>query len=368
MNKEKEIIKTSIVGIIMNFILVIAKIFIGIIAVSISVILDGVNNLTDMVSSLVTIVGTKLSNKKPDKKHPYGHGRVEFVTSSIIGIIIFVAGALAIYESIMALIKQETPTYYYYSFIVISVAIVIKIVLGLYFRHKAKKVNSDTLKASGLDALLDALLSTGTLVGAIISFTTGVHLEGYIGIIIGLFIIKNSIDVIRESVSKIIGERADNELIKEMIHDIGEVKEVRGVYDLIINNYGNDRYIASVHVEVSDKLNAKEIQFLEREITYIAYSKYNTIMTVGIYASNDFSDEDKKIKDSIFKIVLSHKEIVQIHGFYIDLKKKLITFDIIVDIANPKPEEIYKAVCEDVKKAYPNFDIHVTLDTDFSLI
>ena len=368
MNREKEIIKTSIIGIIMNVLLVIAKVFIGIISFSISVVLDGVNNLTDAVSSVVTIIGTKLSIKKPDKKHPYGHGRVEFITSSIIGIIIFIAGALAIYESVKSLIEGTTPTYDVYAFVIIGIAIAIKIALGIYFRIKGKKVNSDSLKASGLDALLDALLSTGTLIGAIISTATGtVHLEGYIGIIIGLFIIKSSIDVIRESISKIIGERMDKDTVKNLLSDINHFDEVLGAYDLIVNNYGNDNNIGSVHIEVRDDMNAKEIQELSRKIQYMCYTKHNIIMTIGIYASNSLNKKEKEIKDNIFKHVLNHKEVIQIHGFYIDLEKKFISFDIIIDIALPNQKEVYESICKEIQDLYNDYNIQITLDRDFSL-
>lgn len=367
MNREKEIVKTSLLGIFTNVALVAIKVIVGIFSLSISLILDGVNNLTDVVSSVVTIIGTKLSNKKPDKKHPYGHGRVEFITSSIVGIIIFIAGALAIYEAIMSLIRQEAPSYLTITFILIPIAIVAKIAIGIIYRIQGKKLNSDTLKASGLDALMDSILSLGTLIGAIISVTTGVHLEGYIGIVIGVFIIKTSIDVIRESISKIIGERIDKSTAQEFIQDVNKFPNVLGAFDLIVNNYGHDRSIGSVHIEVKDDMTAKEIQQLSREIQTFAFLKYKMILTVGIYASNSLNEQEKKIKEDIFKIVLSHEGVVQIHGFYVDLTNKNISFDIVFDISNPHPEDMYNHVYNEIKELYKDYNVQITLDTDFSL-
>lgn len=367
MNREKTIIKTSIVGILGNVLLVTGKIIVGLIAHSVSIITDAVNNLTDALSSIVTIVGTKLSNKKPDKKHPFGHGRVEYVTSTIIAMIIFLAGFLAIFESIQSLINGEEPSYDIWAFIIIGIAIAIKIGLGLFFRVMGKKTNSDALKASGLDALLDALLSTGTLVAALVSYFTGVHIEPYVGILIGLFIIRTGIEVFRESISKIIGERSDTAVSSAIIKSIAEFDQVHGVYDLIINNYGVDRNIASVHVVVDDSLTAKEIQLLERQISTMCFQKYHTLMTVGVYARNESDDCVKEIRKNVADIIASHEEIIQYHGFYVDEASKTISVDIIITFNTDKTQEIYADVVNKIKELYPEYNVVVILDTDFTL-
>ncbi|MBO4554429.1 MAG: cation transporter [Clostridia bacterium] len=365
--REKSIIKTSIVGIAGNVLLVVGKIIVGVFARSVSIITDAVNNLTDAMSSVVTIVGTKVSNKRPDKKHPYGHGRVEFITSSIIAMIIFVAGALAIYESITSLVNHDEPEYSLYSFIVIAIAIAVKIFLGVFFKLRGKQLNSDVLKASGLDALLDVLLTAGTLVGAIVSYTTGVHLEGYIGIAIGLFILKTAVSVFKESASKIVGERADKDLIENMTKDILETEGVYGVYDLIINNYGIDKNIASVHVEVDDSATAIDIQKLERNIAYLCFDKYHTIMTVGIYAKHNETAESRRIKDVIDEVVREFPEVIQTHGFYLDGDTQTVNFDMIVSIDCTDERKIYEQVHDKLHELLPEYHIHIVLDRDFSL-
>ncbi len=366
MNREKTIIQTSFIGIGGNILLVIGKAIVGFLAGSISIISDAINNLTDAISSLVTIIGTKLSNKNPNRKHPFGYGRIEYVTSSIIGLIIFIAGFLAIYESINFLINSEEPTYDNLSFIIVSSAILIKVILGLFFKYRGKKVKSDALSASGLDALLDAILSTGTLIAALVSRFGNVFLEGYIGILIGLFIIKSSISVLKEGVSKIIGERSDTKLISDIINCVSHVKGVHGVYDVILNNYGNDKYIGSLHVEIDDEMKAKDIQLLEREIAYLCYEKFNAIITVGIYArSNDI--KDKSIRDDVFSIIKKYPEIIQTHGFYVDDRRKIISLDIIISFEKKEAEETFKSVKTEIEKKYPSYDIHLILDNDFSV-
>ena len=163
-DRSKKIIQTSVIGILANLGLVALKAVVGLFANSISIIMDAVNNLSDALSSVITIVGTKLSQKKPDAKHPYGHGRVEYVTSLIISIIILIAGSVAIVESVLNIITPAEVTFTYISLILIGAAILVKVGLGLFFRYRGKKLNSEALKGSGLDALFDALLSLATLV------------------------------------------------------------------------------------------------------------------------------------------------------------------------------------------------------------
>ncbi len=303
-NRSKVIVRTSIIGILGNIGLVILKAVVGIFANSIAIIMDAINNLSDALSSTITIIGTKLSQKKPDAKHPYGHGRVEYITSLAIGVIIIVAGVGAIVESIKSIIEGGKPTFDIVTLVLIAVAVVVKIVLGLYFRHVGKKVNSEALKGSGMDALLDALLSFGTLVSVAVMLIWKVSIEGYVGAVIGLFMIKSGIDVLRSSLSSIIGERTSKEVSEAIKHLVCQNPEVKGAYDLIVNNYGPDRGIGSIHIEVSDEMTAKDIHPLTRKISAQVYKEFGIIMTVGIYATNNSDPIINDIRNEIQKEVL----------------------------------------------------------------
>ena len=366
MNREKKIIQTSVIGILGNLLLVAGKAIVGFIAGSISIILDAVNNLSDALSSVITIIGTKLSTKKPDKKHPYGHGRIEYLTSLIIAVIILIAGGTAIYESIQSLINKTVAVYTDISLIIISVAILVKIALGLYYRRVAKQVNSDALAGSGIDALFDSILSLSTLIGAIIARYTGVAIEGYLGILIGLFIIKSGIDVLKGAISNIIGERASNEVALGIKQTVNSFPEVIGSYDLILNNYGPNRSIGSIHIEVDDKLTAKEIHPLTRKIAQEVFRKYGVILTVGIYASNTSNPEIKEIRKNVHDLVMQYKNMKQVHGFYVDEELKMISFDILIDFDEKHPEELQKELVEKLKKLHPNYNYYVVIDNDFS--
>ncbi len=366
MTREKKIVQTSIIGVIGNLLLVAAKATIGFLAGSVSVILDAVNNLSDALSSVITIIGTKLSTKKPDKKHPYGHGRVEYITSFIIAIIILVAGGSAIYESINSLIAGQTAEYTDISLIVISIAILVKVAIGLYYRKVAKEVNSDALKGSGIDALFDSLLSTATLIGAIVARYTGVFIEGYLGIVIGLFIIKSGIEVISGAVSNIIGERTSNEVALAIKQTVNSFPEVIGSYDLILNNYGPNRAIGSIHIEVKDDLTAKEIHPLTRKISQEVYMKFGVILTVGIYASNTSNPAIKEIRKNLHDLVEQSPNIKQVHGFYVDEELKTISFDILIDFDEKNPEKLRDELIDKLKTLHPEYNYFVVIDNDFA--
>lgn len=366
MNREKLIIRTSIIGILGNVLLVAAKATIGIIAGSISIILDAVNNLTDALSSIVTVIGTKLSTKKPDKDHPYGHGRIEYVTSLIVAIIVLIAGGTAIYESISSLITGSQASYTYISLIVISVAILFKLALGLFFRAMGKKTSSDALKASGVDALFDALLSTSTLVGAIVAMYAGVHIEGYLGILIGLFIIKSGIEFLLNAISSIVGKRAEREIALGIKQLVNSFPEVIGSYDLILNDYGPNRSIGSIHIEVRDDLTAKEIHPLARKISIAAYEKFGVILTVGIYATNSSVPEVKKIREDLYRLVKNYPSIKQVHGFYVDIETNTVSFDLIIEFDDKTNEEIKNSLVKELSELHPNYHYFVVLDYDFA--
>lgn len=369
--REKEIIKTSIIGIIGNVILVGFKAFVGLVAGSISIVMDALNNLTDALSSIITIIGTKLSNKKPNKKHPYGYGRIEYITSTLIAFLILFAGGMAIYESIKSIIDYfqngTMPEFEIYSIIIIAVAIVVKVVIGLFFIHKAKKTQSDALDASGKDALFDSILSTSTLVGMLVAKFFGVYVEGYLGIIIGLFIIKSGIEVLKESLSSMIGDRFDRDFVVKIKNDINSIEGVLGTYDLILNSYGHNKNIGSVHIGVKDNLSSKEIQEIERNITSMMYEKYNTIITVGVYAENIDDDLSKSVYEGILQVIKDYKYVLQIHGFYLDSIKKIINFDLVISFDDDMPLETIKEIKEKVINNNPDYKVIINYDQDFTL-
>lgn len=186
MDREREIVKGSAIGIVGNMVLVAFKLVVGFASHSIAIVLDGVNNATDALSSVVTIVGTKLAGRRPDARHPFGYGRVEYLTSVVIAVIILAAGLMSLKESVVKIVHPGTPSYSAIAIVVIVVAILAKVALGFCFKHYGDKTRCEALIASGVDSNYDAVLSAGTLVVALTQNLWGINIDGIVGLVLSL--------------------------------------------------------------------------------------------------------------------------------------------------------------------------------------
>lgn len=365
-NRTGEIIKVSYRGIAVNVLLVIFKTIVGLAAHSIAVVLDAVNNLSDALSSVITIVGTKLAGKAADRKHPYGHGRVEYIAASLIALLVLLAGLTSLKESVMKLIHPEQPQYKGVTLLVIVGALIAKVVLGKYYKQKGAALNSDSLRASGTDALFDAVISFATLVSAIISMTIGWNLEGILGIVISLFILRAGIEIMTDTVGHIIGIRAEDALTSQIKECICADPNVRGAYDLILHNYGPEKYFGTVHIEVDDSMTAREIDALSRNIVPQVYQKFGVLLTIGIYATNTHSETAQQIREAVRLNVSQYPEILQMHGFYMEEAVRAVSFDILLDYEVENPSEITEEIRKALSERFPDYQFFINIDRDFS--
>ncbi len=367
--REKKIIQTSVIGIIANILLAGFKAVVGFVSNSVAITMDAVNNVTDATSSIITIVGTKLAGKQPDKKHPFGHGRVEYISALIIAGLVLYAGITALIESVKKIISPEEPSYSMISIIIIAVAVIVKIVLGLYVKKSGENVKSDALVNSGKDALFDAIISSATVVAAILYVAFGISVEPYLAGVISIFIIKSGIDMLRETVSPLLGERNDLELDEEIKKTVRSFEGVRGAYDLVLNNYGPNSHNGSIHVEVPETYTANEIDKLIRDIQEQVYIKHGVILTaVGIYSYNTSDKEAVEIRKRVTEIASKNQYVNGVHGFYLNKEEKSIRFDLIISFdAKDRRAECAK-VSKEIEKEYPDYKLYVNMDTDFSEI
>lgn len=362
--REKAIVKTSIIGILTNVFLVGFKAIVGLLSNSIAIILDAVNNLSDALSSVITIIGAKLGAKLPDKKHPLGYGRIEYLSSMIVAAIVLYAGITSMVESVKAIISPEKAEYSAISLIIISVAIVVKLILGQYVKRQGKKHNSGALTASGSDALFDAILSASVLASAIIYLIWGISLEAYVGVIISVFIIKAGVEMMIETVNDILGKRGDKEETDRIKKLICEEPEVRGAYDLIMFNFGPSKNYASVHIELPDTMTVDKVDELTRRIQAKIYLNTGVILTgVGVYSYNTSDNETAKIRNAVQKIVLEHDWALQLHGFYADTKNKTIRFDVVVSFDIDRAEAL-DILTKEVSSQFPEYSLQIVPDID----
>ncbi len=366
MNRSQQIIKTSVVGVVTNVLLAAFKAAVGALAHSFAIVMDAVNNLSDALSSVITIVGTKLSQKPADRDHPYGHGRVEYFSAIIIAVIVLSAGITSLVESVKKIIHPTEPSYTTVTLVVIIVAIVVKLLLGRYVKKQGEKLESDALVASGSDALFDAIITLATLVSAGIMLLWGVSLDGILGALISLFIIKAGVEMIASPVNELLGARVSPELITAIKKEIMEFDEVHGIYDIILHSYGHDLMIGSLHISVDDTLTAQEIHGLTRKISQMMYLKHNIVMTVGIYSVATGENKRRELQTLVTSTLAAHPEIVQIHGFYYDETENYVAVDVVPDYSVTDEAALCKALTEELSAAIPGKTILVTVDHNFS--
>ena len=365
-SRETTIVRTSIIGILVNVLLAAFKAAIGLITHSIAVTLDAVNNLSDALSSVITIVGTKLAGKLPDKKHPLGYGRIEYLSAMIVSALVLYAGITSLVESIKSIISPEKPDYSVVSLIIVGSAVVAKLLLGTYVKRTGKRVNSASLEASGSDAMFDSIISASVLLCALIYIAFGLSLEAYAGVIISIVIIRSGVEMLRDTLDDILGKRYDPEELQAIKNTIAEDPDVCGVYDLILHAYGPDRNVGSVHVEIRDEMTATEIDMMERRISKNVYEKHKLPLTsISIYAMNTSTEETKAIRAKVNEIVMGFEGVLQTHGFRADPEERTITMDIILDFDVKERKAVFENIRAALQKAFPDYTLQLTLDIDF---
>ena len=367
-SREKTIIKTSVIGIIVNVLLAGFKAVVGLMTHSIAIVLDAVNNISDAASSIITIAGIKLAGKEPDKEHPFGHGRIEYLSAMIISVIVLYAGISSLSESVKEIIHPEMPNYNLVSLIIIAVAVVTKILLGRYIMGVGEKVNSDSLTNSGKDALLDSILSASTLAAAVIFLLFHISLEAWLGVIIAIVIIKSGFGMLRDTISQILGVRNDAELSKGIKETVEGFPDVQGAYDLVLNNYGPNRWNGSIHIAVPDTYTADQLDELIRNIQKEVLEKYQVVLTaIGVFPVNTKDvKEINEVREKVQEIVFAHPNVKQIHGFYLVKKDKAMRFDIVISLDARDRIGLYKDIVSDVQKAFPDYTLQIAMDIDFS--
>ena len=368
LNRDKTIVRTSLIGIGANLMLAAFKAVIGFASGSIAIVLDAVNNLSDVASSAITIAGTKLAAKQPDKKHPWGYGRIEYLTAMVISLIVLYAGITSLVESVKKLFSPNDPEYTTPSLIIIGVAVVVKIVMGRYVKSVGEKVESDSLVNSGVDAMMDSVISAATLGAAIVYLTMGLKLEAFLAGVISLVIIKSGLGMLKDTMSEILGERVSPETAAAVMEAVSSCPEVIGAYDLVLHDYGPHKTNGSVHIEVADSHSAHEIDLIIHEVTEKVYEKTGVILTaVSIYAMNTSAPEIVALRRQVSEIVMKHENIIQLHGFYADIKYGTMHFDLVISFDEKDRIALYNKALEEVRAAFPDYRVTASLDTDFSL-
>ncbi len=321
----------SIVGIIANCFIGVAKLVVGLIFSSISVASDGLNNISDTASSAVSLISFKIADKPADKKHPFGHARAEYLAAMIISFIIIMLGIELVKSSIEKIIENTASTFSFITIGILIFSIAVKIILFAYNFAMFKKIKSSTLKGVAIDCINDCLVSSVILISTLISHYLKVNLDGYFGIIVALIIIIQGIKLMISTFNPLLGEKADKQMVIDIAKAIQNYDGVLGLHDMIVHNYGPNRYFVSVHVEVDckqDMLKSHElIDTIERELT-----TETTQLLIHMDPINKDDEESNKYKQMIASTAKQIDEKITIHDFRMvkGVNNNNLIFDIVL--------------------------------------
>ena len=362
-DRARRIVRTSFIGIAANVLLAAFKAAVGLAAGSVAVVMDAVNNLADALGSVLTLAGVQLARRPPNAKHPFGYGRIEYFSAVSIAALVLATGAGSLVESVRKIVHPVVPEYGMVALAVVAVAVVAKLALGRYVSLQGRACNSDALIASGADASFDAVLTAATLVGALLVKFAGLNLDGWIGAVISLFILKAGAGMLMESVGNIMGSRPDAEVSKKIRATVEAVPGVIGAYDLVLHNYGPDSAIGSIHVEIDDSLDATAIHRLTHAVQRAVLNAFRVFLTVGIYAVDPRRRDDIAAIETAAK---AHPGVKAVHGVFFDDDNAAITFDVLLDFTVRDRHALRRAILADLAPRFPDRSIAINFDTDYS--
>lgn len=360
--------KSALVGIGANAFLSFSKIGIGSLTGSISIIADGFNNLTDMLSSLVSLLGFSLASKPADREHPYGHARIEYIASSIVGMIILWAGASLLWESVQSYLHKTTIQVSLISLLVLVLSILIKIVLYKYNFTLGKMIHSDLIVATGLDARNDVLATSGVLVSMLVIKFTGINIDPFMGGLVSLIIFKSGIDTLKTTIDSILGEGPSIEKVKEYTDFIKAYPEVLGIHDLMVHDYGPGQRFLTVHVEVDGRGDILELHETIDRIERDLEEEYTIKATIHMDPLLLDDPKTNQARDFIEVVLREIDPTIGFHDFRIvEAYKGLnVIFDVLIPVDyKMAPSDLLDAIQDRVERDHPEYRLVVTFDFDY---
>ena len=363
-SREGVVSATSILSVIVNLFVALMKVVVGLLASSIAIVSEGVNNATDALSSILTLVGTKLAAKAPDAKHPFGYGRIEYLTNMVIASFILVGGAEMMLNSIKLIFNPEKLNVSYVSLAVVAISAIIKYFLGVYTIKTGKRVGSQSLEAVGVDCRNDSFVSVVTIISSLVYLLGNISIDAYAGLFTSYLIVKAGYDIMKDTVAELLGQPADEELVKDLYKEIRGTEGIINAVDMVLHNYGPDAYTGSCNVELDHKSSVGDVYEFLRPLQIRFLEKYHVAMVFGIYAVDNDSADSKKLRKEIADFVRNNEHIKSYHAIYSDKRINTIYCDLVIDYEVDR-EAITRQFEAYLKSIYPDKNIQVNIDTEF---
>lgn len=358
----------GIVGIVTNLMLFIIKLSVGLLSNSVSILADAFNNLSDAASSIITIIGFKMANKPADAEHPFGHGRIEYITAMIVSFMVMLVGIQFVKTSFQKIINPTPVTFELWPFILLLISIGFKFWLSKFNKSIGNKINSSTLKATATDAMGDVFTSTTVVISFLICNFTTLPIDGYIGIVVALAIVYSGFSLIKETLSPLLGEPPDPVLVSNITDMVMSYDNITGIHDLIVHNYGPGRIMASIHAEIPSNIDIMEIHHIidtaEREIS----KELNIYLVIHMDPICVDTDEIIEARNMVKDVLSKYEEVKSFHDFRVigEHDNKNLIFDIEVSptcLANESSSsKLLASIEKDIKEKAPEYRCVITVD------
>lgn len=359
----------GVVGIVANLILFILKFSIGFLSGSIAITADAFNNFSDMASSAITIIGFRLASMPADEKHPFGHGRLEYISALIVAFMVMFVGIKFVQTSFERIVNPVGVEFSLIPFLLLLSSIVVKFWLGKFNKYVGEKIDSSALKAVAVDAMGDVFTSGCVVLSYLISKFTSIPIDGYVGIVVSLIILYAGYSLVKDTISPLLGEAPDEEMVKDIVDSLLQYNIISGVHDLIIHNYGVGKCIASVHAEVPSNIDIMEIHEVIDDAEKDISKKLNIHLVIHM---DPIAIEDKEymvIKEELENIIEKNDRIESMHDLRIVGKgeKKNLVFDVVVDgeLSHNEEEDLKTWVNEQVQKNHKYYNCVILVDKNY---
>ena len=363
--RKKIISRTSVIGIVVNLLISGTKVLLGVLTSSIAIVSEGVNNATDALTSILTLIGTKLAGKHPDKKHPFGYGRIEYLTSLVIAVIILVSGVEMLISSVKLIFNPAELTISYVSLIIIAESAVIKFFLGVYTIGQGKKADSGALIAVGVESRNDSFVSLVTIISAAVFLIFHFSIDAYAGVITSLIILKSGFDVLKDTVSELLGRPGEEELAKKLYKEIRNTDGVINAADMMLHNYGPNAYSGSVNIEIDHSRTVGEIYQFIHDLQLRIMHEYNVVMVFGIYAVDNDHEKIREVRKAIGSFINNREHVKSFHAIYFDSSSDKLYCDLVVDYELKNWDELRSDFVSYMAGLYPENTLELTIETEF---
>lgn len=364
-SREGIISATSLLGIIVNILMASIKVIIGLLSSSIAIISEGVNNASDVLTALLTLIGTKLAGKHPDEKHPFGYGRIEYLTSLVVSVLILITGIEMLESSIKLIFSPGELSISYVTLVIVALSAVVKYFYGVYAVKMGKKASSGALEAVGMESKNDSFVSILTIVSALAFLIFHVSIDAYVGAITSLLIIKAGYEVLRDTISELIGRPGEEELAEKLYKEIRSTDGIINAVDMMLHNYGPEAWSGSVNVEIDHNKTVGDFYQFIHELQLRIMREYNVVMVFGVYAVDNDHEYTKELRNKIATYIREKENVKSFHAVYLEPGTDRLYCDLVVDYNLRDWDELREDFGNYMKELYPDKELILTIETDF---